>query len=252
MSDLVQSDKTVAVITHVGRVRKQNQDSVVFLQQDHSPCVLAIVADGMGGHQGGATASATVVSVLRDAWNTRWQTTGMAPDIDWLSLHVEVADHAVREQAAADPGLKGMGTTVVACLFDGAQLSLVHAGDSRAYCYTGVEFRRMTCDHTVVQRMVDEGLMTEVEAEQSPMKHYLTRSLGGSEVPSKPDKQHWPVKAGNRVLLCSDGLTGMVSDSEIAAMLSACDDDVLAAGNLLDKVLARGAHDNVSIVLFTV
>ena len=240
-----------AGLTHIGRVRRANEDSMLLLHQPEDQCVLAVVADGMGGHRGGAIASSLATRQLQAAWDTWWQDNRTMPDVDWLFENVQITDMVLRERAEEDASLCDMGTTVVAILLKMPELLVVYIGDSRAYRYHARDFTRLTHDHTVVQRLVDQGELTLAEAEKSPMRHYLTRSLGGGDTISQPEARMLKVEKGDRILLCSDGLTGMLSDSDIAAVLAVMPDDRKAADLLLDLALSRGASDNVSLVICT-
>jgi serine/threonine protein phosphatase PrpC len=238
----------IAGLTHVGCVRARNEDSIFFTVDEHKGRALAVVADGMGGHAGGAVASGLAVDVFQHGWSAA---AAVLPTNEWLSATAIAANNRVRLQADADQQLKGMGTTLVALLLQDGMAHVLHIGDSRCYLMRKGDLQQVTRDHSVVQAMIDEGSLTVAEAERSPMRHYLTRSLG-SNIEPMFDLSAMSVRFGDRLLLCSDGLTNMLADGEIAALLGAQANDKDTCASLLDMALARGAKDNVSIIVCTI
>ncbi|MDX6223906.1 MAG: family protein phosphatase, partial [Frankiales bacterium] len=198
-----------AARSDTGLVREGNEDSVYA-----GPRLLA-VADGMGGHAAGEVASAVViagVSVLDDD----------VPGTDLLGAlkkAVLQANRSIAEMVAGDEDLRGMGTTLTAILSEGNRLGLVHVGDSRAYLLRDGELRQITSDHTLVQALVDEGRITPEEADVHPQRSFITRTLDGS--PVELDLSVREARVGDRFLLCSDGLSGVVSDPTLAEALGA-------------------------------
>lgn len=241
--DLSVACPQVSGLTDVGCVRPRNEDSIFYA--DH-PClsrVLAVVADGMGGHAGGAVASRIAVESLREAWL-------LAPapvTAAWLGEAIQQANRRIADKAAVEPGLAGMGTTVVAVVAGEGELHVAHVGDSRAYLCRGSALRQLTLDHSVVQELVNNGTLTEAEAERSPMRHYLSRSLG-VEAGVKVDITSLPTLPGDRLLLCSDGLSNLVSPVELETVLAGSDDMARVCEQLLSLALSRGASDNVSVI----
>lgn len=239
---------TLAGLTHIGCVRRQNEDSIFFSQCPERRSLLAVVADGMGGHAGGAVASGMAVDVFASRWEDHKP--GSLGDA-WLRQVALLANRLILAESQRNPALKGMGTTLVALAQAAAgSVAVAHIGDSRCYRFRQGVLDQVTRDHSLVQQMVDEGTLTEQEAETSPVRNYLTRSLGSQEFPVI-DTCTLSVSAGERFLLCSDGLTNMLQHHEIAAILCRYPEDSAACEALLDSALAKGARDNVSVIVCT-
>lgn len=230
-----------AGVTDVGRARVHNEDSAYV-----SPYV-ALVADGVGGAAAGEVASATVASVLASGVPAR-------PRREPGAVLVDLVAQAVRrlhEEAAACPDLAGMATTLTALVTDGSRVALAHAGDSRAYLLRDGRLRRVSRDHTYVQGLVDQGLITPEGAGQHPWRHVVTRSLPGSRESGPPEIGLVEVEVGDRLLVCSDGLTDVVADVRIAEVLELADARS-AAARLVGDALVAGAPDNVTCVVLDV
>jgi PPM family protein phosphatase len=221
--------------SEVGRVRENNEDAVVTTDR------LAVVADGMGGHPGGEVASAVVVSLVKAAYAGR--------SIDEIEAAVRAANRAIWDRASASDDLEGMGTTVCAVgLTDEGDLAVVNVGDSRAYLMHRGALRKLTHDHTVTAELVKRGELNENAAHMHPMHGYLTRALGvGPTV--ELDGTALPAVAGDRLLLCSDGLFNEVSEEEMASLVAGAEDVRAAADGLVDLALSHGGHDNISVVV---
>jgi protein phosphatase len=228
----------VGAATDVGRVRDHNEDA--YLVDDHLG--LIAVADGMGGHQAGEVASATALEALRAA-----VTSG-----EGVRDAVTSANDAVYEKSTTDDRLRGMGTTLTAgTLAAGGTLLVGHVGDSRAYLLHDGELRRVTVDHSLVEELIRAGEITEAEAESDPRRSMITRALGiDPEV--EVDLFPVPVVGGDRLLLCSDGLTGMVRESQIQDALSSEPDPNRAARRLVDAANAAGGVDNITVLVVDV
>lgn len=233
--------------TDVGRVRNVNQDSFLLLPERG----LYAVADGMGGHQGGEVASRIAVDALR--------ATFADGDPDALAESIEEANLRIHEQGAADPDLRGMGTTMVAvaALPDDVDadtpgtLLVANVGDSRAYLFRDGDLTQLTEDHSMVADLVREGRITEAEAEHHPQRNIVTRVLG---VYDQVDVDLWPVDAlqGDRLLLCSDGLFNEVGADQIAAVLRRLAEPQEAAEELVRRANEGGGHDNITVVVIDV
>ena len=224
-----------AARTDIGRVRETNQDSA------YAGSRLLAVADGMGS--GGARASAAVIDALRPLDDA-------LPAGDLLNA----LEQAVEQASAAVGGLANMGeghghtgTTVTAMLWSGSQLALVHIGDCRAYLLRDGELFQITHDHTVVQSLLDEGRITPEEAASHPQRSLLLRAIDGTAV--ELDTSLHDARAGDRYLLCSDGLTGVVSTEMIRDALRETGDPDEAAARLIEAANAGGGPDNVSCVV---
>ncbi|HEU5127477.1 MAG TPA: protein phosphatase 2C domain-containing protein [Glycomyces sp.] len=226
-----------AAISDRGVVRQGNQDSV------YAGAHFIAVADGMGGMAAGDLASAIVI-------NTVARLDEPPPEesvADELADTVAEANRAIRRMVADDPNKEGMGTTLTALWFDGEWFNMVHIGDSRAYRMRDGGFEQITVDDTYVQMLVDEGRITVEEAERHPQRSLLLRALGASEV--EPAFQTLKGVAGDRVLLCSDGLTGPVSDADIALTLQSAATPGEAVESLVTQALEAGAPDNVTVLI---
>lgn len=226
-----------AARSDVGRVRQGNEDSYLVREP------LFAVADGMGGHLGGEIASATAVETITRAAGDE------APhDTSRLAALVREANAAVWEKAQGDPELRGMGTTCTLALFEGEQLHLAHVGDSRAYLLRGRDLTQVTEDHTLVNRMVREGRLNPDEAERHPQRSIITRALGvDAEV--DVDELSLPVEEGDRLLLCSDGLTSMIERAALHETLASEDGPESVVDRLVELANQAGGEDNITVVL---
>lgn len=243
--------------TDVGRVRTLNEDSVLALeltrivQSQPEPLGLYAVADGMGGHSAGEVASSTIVNTL-----TRRAVADLAgtvlPAVDpvdllaWLKQLVELANRALfdlRQEAGTD-----MGSTLVAAVVDGAQAYVAHVGDSRAYLITPAGIRRLTEDHSLVERLVATGQITEVEARTHEQRNVIYRTMG-DKAKVEVETAAFPVQPGDRLLLCSDGLSGMVPDDKLLSIIRAAPSLQAACEALIKAANAAGGTDNISAIL---
>ena len=221
--------------TDIGQLRENNEDVIVTSDR------LALVADGMGGHPGGEIAAEVVAGVVPAAF------TGQS--VDELEAAVRAANWAIRERAIAQPGLEGMGTTVCAAgLLSTGQVALVNVGDSRGYLFHEGSLTRLTQDHSLTAELIERGELREEEAIQHPYYGILTRALGvGSDV--EIDQATVTVKDGDQILLCSDGLFTEMSDEEIGSALAGDEDMAAIVDKLIDRAIAAGGRDNVSVVI---
>lgn len=223
--------------SEIGLVRKNNQDSAYV-----SPTML-VVADGMGGAAAGDLASAIAVEQLSkiDAEHPVGE--------DMLaSLGSAISDSSdlINELVAADPSLDGMGSTACVLMFDGESLALANIGDSRAYRFRSGELTRLSRDHSWVQSLIDEGKLTEAEALEHPHRSLILKVING-QPQHTPDLEMLDVQAGDRLLLCSDGLCGLVTDDVIAARISGERQDVLDA--MIRVAHLEGGLDNITIII---
>jgi PPM family protein phosphatase len=241
-------------LTHVGRQRQHNEDA--FLVQPDAR--LFLVADGMGGHAAGEIASRIAVDSISEFIIHTKEDDGTWPhaydehfkrSTNRLMAAVRMANTRVLEAMRKDARLRGMGTTVVACLADGATVSVAHVGDSRAYLIRDGQISRITNDHSWVFEQVQAGMLTEAEAEKHPLRNVITRALGGA-LQVNPDASEIEAVPGDVFLLCSDGLTGLVPEPEIQRIVTASDGDLhVACQQLIDAANERGGLDNVTAVL---
>jgi PPM family protein phosphatase len=231
--------------TDVGRTRSGNEDSHFCGR------TVFAVADGLGGHQGGEVASAAAVEPLAALDGRDFADPAEAAEA--LAGAIAEANSAILDQAAGDPGLWGMGTTVTAAaVTSGDQLQLAHVGDSRAYLLRDGSLDQVTTDHTVVGELVRRGRLTPAQAAVHPERSILTRAVGLD--PRIPVDTPDPIDLhpGDQVLLCSDGLTEAVPDPRIAEILAAEADGGAACASLVDAANDAGGPDNITVVLLRV
>ncbi|UOQ59391.1 protein phosphatase 2C domain-containing protein [Leucobacter rhizosphaerae] len=230
-----------AIGSHVGMVRSNNQDSAF------AGTYLYLVADGMGGHAGGDVASALATKTLA---SLDLEPVDSAPaTAEVLRKAVLGANRRLRETVGDRPELAGMGTTFTGFLTVGDQLALAHIGDSRLYLLRDDTLSQVTRDHTFVQRLVDSGKITEEEAKTHPRRSVLMRVLGDVDSSPDIDTEVLDTRPGDVWLLCSDGLCGYVEDVDIERILRRRTTLQGAVDDLIDKSLAHGAPDNVTVVL---
>lgn len=232
-----------AAHSEIGLVRKNNQDS------GYASPRLLVVADGMGGAAAGDLASAAAIQQLRKADRADAEARVQGEEmLELLAGSLHQANEKIADLVAADHCLEGMGTTVTAALFDGAQLGLVHIGDSRAYLLRGGDLIRLSHDHSWVQSLVDEGKLTAAEAAYHPHRSLLLKVLNG-QAQNDPDTALVDLAEGDRLLFCSDGLCGLVEDEELARILTAEDDRNEVLARLVDAAHREGGIDNITIVV---
>lgn len=227
--------------TDQGRVRSSNQDAFL-VDNDYS---VWVVADGMGGHAGGDVASRLAVERIAEL------VVGDIQDpVRWLQDAVRTANDAIRQEAVKRPALNNMGTTLVALTISPqtGQAVVAHVGDSRAYVFRRGALSQLTRDHTAVEESVRKGLLTPEEALTHPYRHVLSRALG-PEREIEPDIGTHHLEAGDLVLLCTDGLTKMLRDEEIGAILASRATPEGLCRALIAEANRRGGEDNVTTVL---
>ena len=228
-----------AWLTDTGRRRVRNEDAYVF-----EPPLFAI-ADGMGGARAGEVAAGLAAAALKDG-------RGAVNDEASLEARIVEANRQVWERSVADPHTAGMGTTVTVAFVDQPASRVVfgHVGDSRAYRLRGDELEQVTTDHSLVAELVESGVLTPEEAERHPQRSAITRAVG-TERAIEADVFSLPGEVGDLFLLCSDGLTDMLSEAEIADVLVAAERDPEAAARaLVDAANVHGGEDNITVVLF--
>ena len=227
--------------TDLGLVREGNEDSAL------SCANLIAVADGMGGHAGGEVASAIAINTLEALLPV---ITDTEIDIDsredlFLNLSYEV-DAEILRVSKERPELSGMGTTLTALAITNNQVDLLHIGDSRCYLWRDKKLTRLSYDHTVMQELLDQGRLTPDEVFDHPQRSLLTQALMGDSG-IDPVLMSYEVKIDDKFLICSDGLTNVLSDLEISKIIKATDEDKLLA-ELITETKAKGAPDNITIV----
>ena len=232
-----------AAVSHVGKIRANNQDS------GYAGARLFVVADGMGGHAGGDVASAIAIKRIIETD----QSYPSAQDAEFaLQSALMAANSLLAETVFDHQELTGMGTTVSAILRVGSELALAHIGDSRIYLLRDGELSQITADHTFVQRLVDSGRITAEEAAVHPRRSVLMRVLGDVDAAPEIDTTVMATLAGDRWMLCSDGLSSYVADDKILAAMQSVADPDDAAKRLISLSLDNGAPDNVTVVIVDV
>ena len=224
--------------THPGKVRSSNQDS--YLLREEATCLYA-VADGMGGHRGGNVASAMAVEALQRL------DLSAQPSPVHLREAVEAANDAIWERQLTDLSLSGMGTTLTVLWAGQDSLLVAHVGDSRLYLIRNGEMHQITQDHTYVNDLLASGSITQLEAENHPKRNMLVRAVGVDEY-VQVDTGEFTLQPGDIMLLCSDGLTNMVTEEAIQTVLEArnCHDP---AASLVECAKAGGGTDNISVIV---
>jgi serine/threonine protein phosphatase PrpC len=223
--------------TDTGRQRRDNEDNAFV----RAP--LFVVADGMGGAQAGEVASAIAVEEFHQPLPDE------GPAEERLSTRIRAANRRIYELSRIEHEHAGMGTTLTAVYVDDSDLAVAHVGDSRAYIFRDGQLARLTQDHSLVEELVRQGKLTEAQAAEHPQRSIITRALG-IELEVEVDTWTYPVRAGDVVLLCSDGLTSMIGESQIAAILGSETDLAAAAERLIAAANDAGGRDNITVVLF--
>ena len=227
----------IGVASDIGRARERNEDSYLVEEP------LFAVADGMGGHRGGAVASSLALETLQSV--LRGDQT--APGV--LIEEIKEANQRVLDRGLSDRELRGMGTTLTALYTDDDKAHIAHVGDSRAYLLRDGSLKQLTEDHSLVQRMVMEGKLKPEEAERHPQRSILTRALGVDPEVEPDTLTIDPVLAGDRLLLCTDGLTSMIRTDAIEEILKDESDPQDAADRLVDQANDAGGEDNITVVV---
>ena len=268
----------VAALTDVGKVRETNEDAYfvsrigryleplasnlpeALVPRAEEAGYLMIVADGMGGHAAGEVASHTAIAatVTKILSSPKWILKLDDPatreqeirELWELAREFFARMHAaVVERAAEDRALQGMGTTVTSAYSVGADLFVTHVGDSRAYLFRDDRVEKMTRDHTLAQRYVDLGLMAPGDAGTTRFQHVLTQAIGGNDEEPEADMHRVELAHGDRVLLCTDGLSNLLREEDMAGVIRRSRSAAEGCRALVDLALERGAPDNVTVVL---
>lgn len=253
-----------AAITNPGKKGKNNEDRYAVVahrlsQDDPTPSLFAIVADGVGGHHAGEVAAEMAIEVITQVVA---ESKARRP-LETLDRAIQQANHSIYAQAAENISQQGMGTTTACAWIIGERLYITSVGDSRIYLHKDNSLKQLTTDHTWVQEAISSGLLTPDQAKDHPNAHVIRRHLG-SRQPVVPDfrlrlsseesdqqteaNQGLPLRPGDQVLICSDGLTDLVSDEEILAYLQSRSPDTVVK-DLVALANARGGHDNITIIL---
>ena len=221
--------------TDIGCLRDHNEDSLVV-----TPPLFA-VADGMGGHAAGEVATEIAVRVLSELAPEH-------PDGEALGRAIEEANRAVIQAAREGRGRQGMGTTMTAAMLEGERLVIAQVGDSRAYLLHQGKLQQLTRDHSLMADMIEAGQLTPEEARTHPQRSVITRALG-SDAHLHPDIYEINVETGDRLLICSDGLSGMIFDDQIENTLRRVQDPQRCASQLVNEAIAAGGHANLTVIV---
>jgi serine/threonine protein phosphatase PrpC len=242
-----------ASLTDVGRQRSNNEDSYLYWEPDSDEEFarkgrLAIIADGMGGYEGGQEASRLAVETVRHVYD---QSFGASPQ-DTLLEAFASAHRSIQRYALDHPHFYGMGTTCTALSIVDRQLHFAHVGDSRLYHIRADTISRLTRDHSYVGRLVESGIVRSEDAESHPQRHILTAALGSGHdiAPHVPDHP-FPLQEGDTLVLCTDGLWGLVGDQELARTAQATPPQE-ACLRLVRMALERGGPDNITVLVLRV
>ena len=237
------ADKKSAAVSHVGKIRANNQDS------GYAGSYLFVVADGMGGHAGGDVASAIAIRRISEV-DKKYTSAHDAAFA--LQSSLIAANSLLAETVFEHNELTGMGTTVSGLIRVDNQIAMAHIGDSRVYRYRGGKLEQISTDHTFVQRLVDSGRITPEEAAVHPRRSVLMRVLGDVDAAPEIDTEVFETAAGDRWMICSDGLSSYVSDDRMEHVLATVPDAQGAAERLVKESLDQGAPDNVTVVLLDI
>ncbi|MGA2744011.1 MAG: Stp1/IreP family PP2C-type Ser/Thr phosphatase [Candidatus Sulfotelmatobacter sp.] len=236
-----------ASLTDIGRQRTNNEDSHLYWEPDSDEDFrrkgrLAVVADGMGGYEGGQEASRLAVETVRSVYDNAF---GANPQ-DTLIEAFQSAHQNIQRFAVEHPQFYGMGTTCTALSIVERQLYFAHVGDSRLYLIRGENITRLTRDHSYVGRLVESGIVRSEDAESHPQRHILTAALGsGRDVTPHIPEHPVPLEAGDTLLLCTDGLWGLVGDAELSGVVQT-NPPAEACQKLVTLALERGGPDNIT------
>lgn len=229
----------------IGKVRQSNQDAFFAAEIEHN-AVFAIVCDGMGGANAGNVASETAVRIISDYIMRSYR---LSMDTDstekMIKNAIESANIEIYDMALKNPELKGMGTTVVIAIAEGERAVIAHVGDSRAYLVND-KIKQLTKDHSVVQSLVESGKISPEDAKVHPRKNVITRALGAEEN-VMADIMHIPFNEGEKILLCTDGLSSFTDEKTIFEIITKSKSS--AAEDLVKKANSNGGGDNITVVL---
>ncbi|OEI74172.1 protein phosphatase [Bacillus subtilis] len=237
-----------ALKTDTGKIRQHNEDDAgIFKGKDEF--VLAVVADGMGGHLAGDVASKMAVKAMGEKWNEA-ETIPQAPSEceKWLIEQILSVNSKIYDHAQAHEECQGMGTTIVCALFTGKTVSVAHIGDSRCYLLQDDDFIQVTEDHSLVNELVRTGEISREDAEHHPRKNVLTKALGTDQSVSI-DTRSFDIEPGDKLLLCSDGLTNKVEGTELKDILQSDSAPQEKVNLLVDIANQNGGEDNITAVL---
>ncbi|WP_087972957.1 Stp1/IreP family PP2C-type Ser/Thr phosphatase [Oceanobacillus rekensis] len=234
-------------LTDRGQVRNHNEDSGgLFYNKEQQ--LIAVIADGMGGHQAGDVASRLATELVRDKWQQASQLQTPGAIETWLKAAIVDINQSLYEHSLDNKECKGMGTTIVIAVCTKEFITIAHVGDSRCYLLNDNGFNQITEDHSLVNELVRSGQITEVDAEQHPRKNILLKAIGTEQQVSE-DVMTVDWEKGNRLLLCSDGLSNKLNDTELASFTQESNDLKEIGQGMINLANERGGEDNISLIL---
>lgn len=241
----------VAGLTDVGALRRANQDSLDWRLSDDNRMALLVLADGMGGYQGGEIASRIAVDTALEAFEPWLSSTTAGPEDpdEVIQAAINLASERIAEHRAEDPDLAKMGTTLVMAVVIDGEAYIAHLGDSRCYLIHQGELQCQTRDDTVVQNMLEDGSIQPDDVPNVPFRNVLTRALGASS--ALASFRRIAIEPGDSLLLCSDGLTGALPEDEWLSLMAGRKSQEDKVRALVDASLDNEAADNVSVILIT-
>ncbi|MDF2855679.1 MAG: Stp1/IreP family PP2C-type Ser/Thr phosphatase [Neobacillus sp.] len=233
--------------TDRGRIRQNNEDSVgTFVNKDGQ--LLAIVADGMGGHRAGDVASKMTVAYLQEVWENSEEIKTADQAEEWLKTHILQVNKLLFDHSNKNMECEGMGTTIEAVIATNQFSSIAHVGDSRCYILNDIGFQQLTEDHTLVNELVRTGQISKEDAEHHPRKNVILRALG-TEQDIKIDIKTIMFEEGDFLLLCSDGLSNKVNEQEMITILQNDDSVEQKASTLINLANENGGEDNITLII---
>ncbi len=237
-----------ALKTDRGKIRQHNEDDAgIFTEKEDR--VLAVVCDGMGGHLAGDVASRMAVSALRAVWEQTKDIPALPAESEaWLKEQITAVNQKIFDHSRAHEECQGMGTTVVCALYTGKTLTVAHIGDSRCYLLHNESFTQLTEDHSLVNELVRTGGISKEDAEHHPRKNVLTKALG-TDPEVAVEAHSFEIEPGDKVLLCSDGLTNKVDDEKLKEMLQSASSLEEKAELLVQMANDNGGEDNITVAL---
>jgi protein phosphatase len=253
-SEVKSFDCIIGLCSDVGCVREGNEDNARAIVPEEGDArvksgVLVIVADGMGGHEGGEIASEMAVSIICDQYYNAPVAQGVSTN---LRVALEAANHEIYKASRGGKGKRGMGTTGTALVLRGDKIYLAHAGDSRLYMLRGKMLYQLSEDHSAVMELVRQGVLTAQQARVHENKNLITRALGlHPQVEVDVWDEPMTARAGDRYLLCSDGLSDLVED-DLIENIAAQNSPQVACEKLVEAAKARGGHDNITVLILEV
>ncbi|MFC7745749.1 Stp1/IreP family PP2C-type Ser/Thr phosphatase [Lentibacillus kimchii] len=239
MKEYFQTDK--------GQIRDHNEDDGGVFYNEAGQ-MLAVIADGMGGHQAGDVASRMATLFIRDKWEPLTGLNSAEETETWLTNILQETNRAIHEEALEHEAYAGMGTTVVAAVCTNQFMTVSHIGDSRCYLHSEQGLKQLTEDHSLVNELVRSGRISPEEAEQHPRKNVLLKAVGTEGV-AVPDVQTIEWTSGNQLLLCTDGLTDKLTDNEIETFMQKEQEPDIIGNDMIKRANEQGGEDNISLLI---